>query len=310
MANMKEKTFISVVIYVHNNAETIISFLQRINKVLFLNFEKYEIICVNDASKDESTAKITEYGKTMKNCVLSIVNMSYEQGIETAMNAGLQISIGDFVFQFDNLVMDYAPELLMDVYRRSLDGFDIVAASNQQYKTIYSKLFYRVFNGVANFQYALDTQNFLIISRRAINRVNSMSKTIPYRKAVYANCGLKCDILIYESNGKGVPSGSSIQRRETAIDSLILFTNIAYRISIIISVCMLTATFGIGIYTFIIYLYGRPVEGFTTIMLAMTGCFFGVFIILTFVLKYLSLMLDLIFKRQVYIIESIEKITK
>ncbi|KAF5053343.1 Undecaprenyl-phosphate 4-deoxy-4-formamido-L-arabinose transferase [anaerobic digester metagenome] len=310
MANQKEKNFVSAVVYVHNDSNGIVSFLKRINDVLFANFEKFEIICVNDASVDESKEKIAESGKTMENCVLSIVNMSYEQGVEASMNAGLQISIGDFVFQFDNLLADYDPDLIMEVYRHSLTGYDIVAASNQQYKSVSSKLFYRVFNRAANFQYALDTQTFLLISRRAINRVNSMSRTIPYRKAVYANCGLKCDCLTYQSNGQAVSRISNSQRMETAVNSLVLFTNIAYRISFGISVFMILATLGMVIYTFATYFYGRPVEGFTTTMLVMTGCFFGVFTILTFVLKYLSILVDLVFKRRVHIIESIEKITK
>ena len=45
------------------------------------------------------------------------------------MNAGVDLAIGDFVFEFDTVCMDYKTELLMQVYRRSLEGFDIVSAS-------------------------------------------------------------------------------------------------------------------------------------------------------------------------------------
>ena len=50
--------------------------------------------------------------------------------------------------------------------------------------------------------------------------------------------------------------------------------------------------------------------GFTTTMLVLTGSFFGVFAILTIIIKYLSLLVNLIFKKQRYLVESIEKISK
>ncbi len=50
MITNKEKNFISAVVYVHNNEKEIANFLENLNKKLNENFEKYEIICVNDKS--------------------------------------------------------------------------------------------------------------------------------------------------------------------------------------------------------------------------------------------------------------------
>lgn len=72
---------------------------------------------------------------------------------------------------------------------------------------------------------------------------------------------------------------------------------------------MMTATVVTGIYVITVFALDQPVPGFTPIMLVMTGSFFGVFAILAIIIKYLSLLVDLVFKRQKYIIESIEKIT-
>ena len=64
------------------------------------------------------------------------------------------------------------------------------------------------------------------------------------------------------------------------------------------------------IYTVVIYLSGSPVAGWTTTMLFLGFGFFGMFAILTLILKYLSILVDLTFKRQKYVFESIEKISK
>lgn len=313
MVKDKEKNFVSAVVYVHNRENTIKASLKQINDVLNEHFLKYEIICVNDASYDDSASVIKEFGEKYLDCPLSIVNMGFFQGVEMSMNAGVDLSIGDFVFEFDSDIIDFEPSLIMDIYYHSLKGYDIVSATADGKKRLSSSLFYKLFNKSAKTQYKLSTESFRILSRRAINRVHALSKTIPYRKALYANCGLKMDTVHYKPNNSSrtdVSNKQSDTRLETALDSLMLFTNIGYRASMILTIIMILATIGIGIYTILVFALGHPVPGFTTTMLVLTGSFFGVFAILTIIIKYLSLLVNLIFKKQRYLVESIEKISK
>jgi dolichol-phosphate mannosyltransferase len=222
MLTNKEKNFISAVVYLHNNESLIGNFLQSIDKQLDENFDKYEIICVNDHSTDNSIQEI----KKIANCIkgaLSIINLSFYQGLELAMNAGMDLSIGDFVYEFDSIVMDYPIETIMKIYRRSLEGFDIVSVGPQSIERRSSKLFYSVYNKFSNTNYKIRTESFRILSRRAINRVHAMSRTIPYRKAFYANCGLKTDMIIYDN--QSIDKGKQTQllkesRKDTAINSI------------------------------------------------------------------------------------------
>ncbi|MGN0456726.1 MAG: glycosyltransferase [Acutalibacteraceae bacterium] len=313
MVKDKEKNFVSAVVYVHNRENTIKASLKQINDVLNEHFLKYEIICVNDASYDDSASVIKEFGEKYLDCPLSIVNMGFFQGVEMSMNAGVDLSIGDFVFEFDSDIIDFEPSLIMDIYYHSLKGYDIVSATADGKKRLSSSLFYKLFNKSAKTQYKLSTESFRILSRRAINRVHALSKTIPYRKALYANCGLKMDTVHYKPNNSSRSDSINKQsdtRLETALDSLMLFTNIGYRASMILTIIMILATVGIGIYTILVFALGHPVPGFTTTMLVLTGSFFGVFAILTIIIKYLSLLVNLIFKKQRYLVESIEKISK
>lgn len=309
--NEKEKNFISAVVYVHNNEKTVKDFLLKINKALSDVFAKYEIICVNDNSFDDSAEIIKSIKDSELHCPLTLVNMSFHQGIEMSMNAGVDLAIGDFVYEFDSVCFDFEEKTIADVYFHSLKGFDIVSAVSDSKKPAASKMFYRLFNKNARAQYKIESESFRILSRRAINRVHSLSKTIPYRKALYANCGLKIDSLRYKSTDKGAKRKSSeTSKFKTATDTLILFTNIGYKCSMVLTLLMILATIGIGIYTIVVYITGQPVPGFTTTMLVLTGAFFGVFALLTIIIKYLSLLVDLIFKKQKYIIESIEKVNK
>ncbi len=306
----REKNFISAVIYVHNDEQTIGPFLSRLIEILETQFEKYEIVCVNDASTDCSAVKVRELVQTRAHGIVSLINMSYHQGLEPSMNAGIEHAIGDFVFEFDTILMNYDPDLIMAVYRKSLEGFDIVAASGRQIR-VTSAIFYSIFNRNAHLQYNLQTESFRILSRRAVHRILSMNKTIPYRKALYANCGLKMETVYFEALKLRSQKKPDTQYRfDTAFDALILFTNLAYKIAIIFAALMMAATLAGGVYAIIIYTLGIPVAGYTTTMLVITAAFFGVFGILAVVIKYLSVIVRLVFNEQKFSIESIEKISR
>lgn len=307
---MRESNFVSAVVYVHEDEDVIGEFLTGLNALLRDNFQKYEVICVNDASTDGSVAAIRDFAAGVDGAMVSILNMSYYQGQEAAMNAGVDLAIGDFVFEFDSTAMDYQPELILEVYRTALSGFDIVSAAGVGGSRLTSRLFYRVFNHFANTQYDLGTETFRILSRRAINRVHAMSKTIPYRKALYANCGLKLNTIKYEP-ARGAGRGRIAREKpRLATDALILFTGVAYRMALCLALLMMAITLIVTGYTVVVYLSGSPVEGWTTTMLFLGLGFFGMFAILAMVLKYLSILVDLTFKRQKYVFESIEKISK
>lgn len=313
MITNKEKNFISAVIYVQNNEKYVANFIQDIASTFENNFEKYEIICVNDCSSDSSADIIKNLSENIKGS-LSFINMSYYQGVELAMNAGVDLAIGDFVYEFDNVVMDYPIDTIMKVYYHSLEGYDIVSAAPQKLKSNSSKLFYAVFNKFSNTAYKLRTESFRILSRRVINRVHAMSRTIPYRKAIYANCGLKTDTMIYENTKLDTQKQTQQlkeRRKDMAINSLILFTDVAYRFAIILATIMMLVTIGTAIYTLIIFFGNeKPVAGWTTTMLFLSFAFFGVFAINAIIIKYLTIILNLIFKKQRYVIESVEKIGK
>ena len=309
MISNKEKNYVSAVVYVHNNEEKIREFVNKINNVLNGTFEKYEIIFVNDASSDKTREIISEESKQITTGIVTTINMSFLQGVETSMNAGIDLAIGDFVFEFDSIEMDYDISLVKDIYFKSLEGYDIVSAVPNNIKMT-SKMFYKVFNKYANMKNQLRTERFKIISRRGINRVDSMNVKIPYRKAVYANCGLKQTFIQYKTSTASQSKSTIKDRKELAIDSLLLFTDIGYKISIFMAVIMLLFTLFVAIYSICIFINGNPVAGWTTTMLFLSFAFFGLFSLLTILIKYTQLLLNLQFTKQDYIIEGIEKDTK
>lgn len=309
----KEKNFASAIIYVRNAENRVERFLKTVIETMEENFEHSEIICVNDFSEDNSLTVIKKTSPLASTAIVSVVNMSYYHGLELSMNAGIDLSIGDFVFEFDNTYLDFDPAVIMEIYRRSLQGYDIVSASAKRKEKITSKMFYKVFDQYSNLFSKLSTESFRVLSRRVLNRIDSMNKTIPYRKVVYANCGLKTDTVKYDVISQvdwSTDKKEKNYRSNLAVNTLILFTEIGYSFAKLMTVLMMCMSVFMVVYSIAIYATANPVAGWTTTILFLSVAFFGLFGILTIVIKYLQLLVDLIFKRKQYTFESIEKLTK
>lgn len=315
MRSDKEKNFVSCVIYLHNDADRVKNFLHNVCSVIRDNFEKYEIICVNDGCVDDTLSQIKDYLDESENVhMVSLINMSYYQGVESAMNAGRDLAVGDFMFEFDSCLMDFSCDLIMQAYNKSLDGFDVVAAAPRNYVPLTSKLFYTIYNWGSHGKEQLRQERFRIISRRAVNRVNQLNSYIPYRKALYVNCGLKTTTISYENEkpDRKTRNHEEIGIRSTlAFDTIIIFTNVLEKISLMFSVLFL----GVLLYTLgdlLVSIFGRvkPVEGWLSTVGLMSIGFFMLFVMLTLIFKYLSVILNINFRKQQYLIEGVEKLTK
>jgi glycosyltransferase involved in cell wall biosynthesis len=307
METNKEKNFVSAVVYCFNDTAYIGSFMRELDNFLASTFLKYEIIVVDDSSMDKSVEQIKQYVAHKEGLAVSILNMGFHQGLEASMNAGVNLAIGDFVFEFDSTYVDYDWKVVMDIYLHSLKGFDIVSARMDKKPRLTSRIFYRLFNYYARLQHEVGMETFRVLSRRAINRIHSITKTIPYRKAAYANCGLAVDTLIYK------PICSSICKNKTgrmtlAVDSLILFTDVAYRTTLALACIMMLITLVMGIYAVVYKLMENPVEGWTATICFLAFALFGVFVILAIIIKYLQIIVKLNFQKREFLFESIEKI--
>lgn len=309
----KENNFASAIIYVHNAERRIEDFLKTIIDVMEGNFEHSEIICINDYSDDNSLDVIKKTSTNATTTSVSVVNMSYFHGLELAMSAGCDLSIGDFVFEFDNTIQDFSSDIIMKVYHRSLAGYDIVSASPNGKERFSSKLFYKVFDTFSDLSIKMNTERFRILSRRVINRTSSMNKTVPYRKAIYANSGLKTDNIIY--NVKSIVKTARDKREQDyraslASDTLILFTDVGYKVSKIMTALMMLISLFMILYSIAIFATSHPIAGWTTTIMFLSVAFLGLFGILTIIIKYLQLIVDLVFRRKYYSVENIEKLTK
>ena len=300
----KEKNFVSAVVYLHNDGTRAAEFCALLVQELEAHFDQYELVAVDDACTDDTVPRLRQFAANMVK-PLTILHMSLYQGLEAGMNAGLDAAIGDYVYEFDSTRHPYEPSMVFAAYQTALKGNDIVSVCPSR-TTGGSGLFYKVFNASSHSAYKLRTDAFRLVTRRAINRVHASSEHLPYRKAAYAASGLKMADLEVD----GVLPNTEQGRWNLAMDSLALYTDAGFKASTGITMFMMILALAELLYTVVVFATGHPIEGWTTTMLVLTVGFAGLFAVLTILVKYLSLLLDLTFKKQKYLVESIEKIQK
>lgn len=226
------------------------------------------------------------------------------------MRAGVDLAIGDFVFEFDSMPHPLDSHLIMSLYRKALDeGYDVVSAvPSSSTCRLSSKLFYSLFNKAAKLENEIHTESFRIISRRAINRVTSLTNFVPYRKVAYATCGLPlATVSVGETNNMYGREGARV-RGELATNALLLFTHVGYKTALLFSCMMMIFTVAIIAYSLVVYLMGGAVAGWTTTILFLSFSFFCLFGVLAIVVKYLQMLVDMIFQRKDYSFKSVERL--
>lgn len=294
--NKKESVFISAVMYLSDFANDAEKFTRNLLDSLKSYFDHYEVIIVDDCSTKHEKFLKEVLPSLADESIITVVHMSVRQGIEACLRAGLDVSIGDFVFEFDTLEMFFDNGLLWDVYQEALKGNDVVSVEPKQ-NSVSRSLFYKLFNKYSNADYDINASAFRLVSRRAINRVLELNMSSAFRQAVYASCGLKNSRIEY----KGSASPRKARSLSLAIDSFLLYTEISKKIC--------TGSLVLLFILLVTGIVGACVSGF--------GWLFEVSIVMGTALILANLILVLYYARLIlqekntkYLISNIEKIQR
>ncbi|HOI20122.1 MAG TPA: glycosyltransferase [Methanothrix soehngenii] len=306
---MKENAFASMIIYIKNNANEIPEVLPSLDNLMADHFENYEIIVVNDASRDESYYQIRKAAKGLKRDI-TLINLAWVHGPEKGIMAGVDHSIGDYVFEIEMSKINYPLGTLYELFTEAGKGFDIVSATPANKQSIGDLLFFKLFNKISYLPFDVYKETARIVSRRAINSILGMNEQIVYRKILYKFSGFPSKVLEYEpvaalSKSRGL---SLKEKMRLAMDIFVSFSNIGTDLSVALSSFFLAISLLLGIYALSVYITQKGVvPGWTTQMLFMSICFSGVFMVLGLQSKYISAILLEARRRPNYTVHSVER---
>lgn len=314
---MLEKVFVSLVVYLYNQEKEVDASLPVLNRFLSETFSDYEIILVDDCSTDRTLEQVRLAAEKLPNGHITVIRLSRRHGVEQAMAAGLNRSMGDFVYELESLALPFDTSVLLELFHQTRSGIDIAAASTSRI-SLQSRLFYWLVNKVSYLQLDLTTEVARLVSRRALNAMLNLKEKVRYRKALYAYTGYpKATIEIPAAPGTGtgawaVPRRTINRERLTlAIDILVSFSNIGLKVSLLFSLLFLLFSMGMMGYSLYHYLFNKNVvEGWTTLMILLSTGFAGLFFILGVLGEYMTRMLVELQARPAYSVRSVEVIKK
>ena len=189
----------------------------------------YEIIFCNDGSKDNTPAMLDELAA--KDPHVRAVHLTRNFGHQAAITAGLTVARGDVVAIMDCDLQD-PPEVLPNFIAKWREGFQVVYAVRQKRKEWFGKRFaywsfYRLLAAVSDLKIPLDSGDFCLMDRRALDLLNSLPERQRFVRGLRTWVGLKQTGVAYERDARqaGVPQYTFKSLVKLAMDGLISFSS-------------------------------------------------------------------------------------
>jgi len=305
-----ERVKYSVVVPAYNEEEVLPHTHKRLTAVMQGLDGEYEIIYVNDGSRDNTLAILKELAKDDPHVVA--IDFSRNFGQQAAVTAGMHRAKGQAVILIDADLQD-PPEVIPQMVERWRQGADVVYGKRKLrkgetfFKKITSKLYYRLFRFLSGSNAPLDTGDFRLMDRKVVDEVGSMTEHNRYIRGMISWVGFKQEPVefIREEREYGETKYGFHQMLRLAIDGIVGFSLKPLTIAIPFGVFLMAASF-LALIIEVVLLFTGGLYG--ALYPLLTGLFFlmGVLLVILGILGgYVGRIYDEAKARPNYIINEI-----
>ncbi len=185
---------ISIIAPVYNEEEVLHSLYDRISEVMEGTGEEWELMLVNDGSRDRSAEVIQELHE--RDGRVRGLSFSRNFGFQEAVTAGMHHVKGDAVVLTDADLQD-PPEVIPEMIAKWKEGYDVVYGVRNSregetwWKLITAKLFYRLIHRITSVDIPLDTGDFRLMDRRVVDAIGNMSERNRFLRGMVPWVGFK-----------------------------------------------------------------------------------------------------------------------
>ena len=198
------KELISIVVPCYNEEKALPHYYNKMREIMNnMNYVDFEIILVNDGSKDNTLKEMQELARN--DARIKFINFSKNFGKEAAMYAGFEYSKGDFIAVMDADLQD-PPELLEEMYKGiKEENYDCVATRRTTRKgeppirSFFARMFYRLINRISKTEMVDGARDYRLMTRQMLNAILSMKEYNRYSKGLFSFVGFDTKWLEYEN---------------------------------------------------------------------------------------------------------------
>ena len=300
----------SVISPLLNEAQNVYELYSRLSNVLLRTGNSFEIIFVDDGSKDHTLQAIEKFAAEDLN--VKYISFSRNFGHQVALFAGLEKCKGEYIVLIDGDLQD-PPEVIEALFAKMKEGYNVVYAKRKTrkgetfLKKATAKFFYRILNKVTSIQIPVDTGDFRLMDRKVCNELLKMNDQNKFLRGQIAWLGFKESFVEYEreqrKNGDTNFTYNTMFR--FAIDGITGFSNFPLKFASMSGIVVSVFAFLFIVYVLIAKLaWGHTITGWASMMV--TILFLGGIQLFSIGIigEYISRINDSVRNRQLYIINK------
>jgi glycosyltransferase involved in cell wall biosynthesis len=301
---------ISAIVPVYNEEPNIDRLFERLESVLQQLNIAYEIVCINDGSKDNTLECLIKHHQ--RNRAIKIINLSRNFGKDIAMSAGLDYASGAAVIPIDADLQD-PPELIEEMVAKWREGYDVVYATRRSrqaeswLKRLTAETFYRVIDKLSPVSIPSNTGDFRLIDRRVVEAISQMPERTRFMKGIFAWVGFKQTAVFFDrpDRYKGSTKWNYWKLWNFALDGIISFSLVPLKIWTYIGLCISLLAFLYGSFLIIrTLILGIDVPGYASTMVVILFLGGIQLITLGIIGEYLGRVYEEVKKRPLYLVRE------
>lgn len=262
---------VSIIVPCYNEAETLNYYYPSVTAVLDKIGEEYELLFVDDGSKDETLKQLQKMAS--EDSKVKFISFSKNFGKEAAMIAGLKNACGDYIVVMDADLQD-PPELLEEMLKIIKTGeYDSVATRRVDRKgepiirSFFARMFYKLINKISDTEIVDGARDYRMMNRAMLEAILSMEEYNRFSKGFYGWVGFKTYWLSFENTERvaGETKWSFWKLFKYAIGGIINFSQVP--LSVVSWIGTLSTFFSFVFLLFIMIrrlAFGNPVAGWAS----------------------------------------------
>lgn len=263
---------IGVVVPVYNEGDVLQAFQQRLLAVLEDCGYPFDILYVDDGSDADCHRCLLALRDAHP--AVGLLQLSRNFGKEVAVSAGLEKVSGDAVIVIDADLQD-PPELITQFLRHWEAGYDVVYGQRSErrgdsaLKRLSAGAFYRLLNALSEVHIPPDVGDYRLLSRRAVEAINSLPERHRYMKGLYAWIGFPQVAVPYVRTPRvaGKSKWNYWRLWNFALEGITSFSDAPLRVATYLGLLASTAAFLYGLFIIVrTLIWGNPVPGYPSLM--------------------------------------------
>lgn len=302
---------LSIVVPVFNEELIIEELIQRLSAAARSITQRYEIIFVNDGSRDRSLARL--HAACALDPHLHYISFSRNFGHQIAIMAGMDHASGKAIVTIDGDLQD-PPELIKEMFEEYQKGFKVVYAKRTKrkgesfFKLFTAKMFYRLMAKLVSFEIPLDVGDYRLISRDVLEYLKQMKEYDKYIRGQIAWLGFKSTYVMFERDERRFGKTNYPFRKmlRLAFNGITAFSDSPLKLATGFGFIVCAISFIILLYAIYVFIFAheRVLPGWASTIVSITFIGGVQLLCLGMIGEYISRIINNVRDRPLYVIDQ------